>query len=285
MGYALFVPIFFAGIGLRVDFLTHFDLFLVLLISILGVGSRYLGAWLGAAMTRLPRDDRATIGVSHTPGGAMEVIVAVLALQFGLITQPVFVAIVFGAVFSSVILGPWMSYSVSKRREVSLLEYFTRASIIPDLKATTQERALEELSQLAAAQDHTLRAEDIYAAVLQRENEMGTALEERLAVPHARFKNLDRPVIVFGRSRTGIDWNSPDGELTRFIFLVLAPERNDDQVQVLASIVRTMNQEEVREQALRAEGADALWSILRKAFGTQRVARSASRRRKLRSRA
>ena len=176
-------------------------------------------------MTQLPRDDRMPISVAHTPGGAMEVVIGLLALQFGLITQPVFVAIVFGAVFSSIILGPWLSYSLSRRKAVSLLEYLTRASIIADLKATTRDRALEELSELAAAQNHVYEAADIYAAVLQRENEMGTALEEGIAVPHARLQKSDRPVIVFGRSRTGIDWNSPDGEPTRFIFLMLAPAR------------------------------------------------------------
>jgi Kef-type K+ transport system membrane component KefB len=280
MVYALFVPIFFAGIGLRIDFVTHFDWFLVVFITVIGVGGRFLGAWLGVGLTQLPKDDRAPIAVAHTPGGAMEVVVGLLALQFGLITQPVFVAIVFGAVFSSIILGPWLSYSLSRRKAVSLLEYLTKASIIGDLKATTRDRALEELSELAAAQDHVYEGTDIYAAVLQRENEMGTALEEGIAVPHARLQKSDRPVIVFGRSRTGIEWDSPDGEPTRFIFLILAPPQSDLQVQILAMIVRTMHQASIREQVLRAEDPDVLWSILQKAFADQRVVKRPPSRRK-----
>jgi mannitol/fructose-specific phosphotransferase system IIA component (Ntr-type) len=280
MVYALFVPIFFAGVGLRIDFLTHFDPFLVIFISVIGIGGRFLGAWFGVGLTQLPRDDRMPISVAHTPGGAMEVVVGLLALQFGLITQPVFVAIVFGAVFSSIILGPWLAYSLSRRKEVSLLEYLTKSSVIPDVKATTRDRALEELSELAAAESHVYEGQDIYAAALQRENEMGTALEEGIAVPHARFGKLDRPVIVFGRSRTGIDWNSPDGEPTRFIFLVLAPERSDLQVQILAMIVRTMHQAPIREQVLRAEDPDVLWPILQKAFAAQRVVKRPASRRK-----
>lgn len=279
MVYALFVPIFFAGIGLRIDFLTHFDLFLVVFITIVGIGGRFLGALLGVSMTQLPRGDRVPIAVAHTPGGAMEVVVGLLALQFGLITQPVFVAIVFGAVFSSIVLGPWLNYSFSRRKEVSLLEYLVRTSVVADLKATTRDKALEELSVSAAAQNPIYDAENIYAAALQRENEMGTALEEGIAIPHARFAKLDRPMIVFGRSRTGIDWNSPDGEPARYIFLVLAPERSDLQVQILALIVRTMHRAEIREQVLHAESPDALWSVLQKAFAAQRVVkRSPSRR-------
>jgi Kef-type K+ transport system membrane component KefB/mannitol/fructose-specific phosphotransferase system IIA component (Ntr-type) len=284
MVYAIFVPIFFAGIGLRIDFLGQFDWFLVAFLAIIGIGGRYLGAWLGVSLTQLPRDDRMPISVSHTPGGAMEIVIALLALQFGLITQTVFVAIVFGAIVSSVALGPWMSYSLSRRKAVSLLEYLTRASIVSDLKATTRNRALEELSELAAEQTHAYEAGDIYLAALNRENEMGTALEEGIAVPHARLPKLDRPVVVFGRSRTGIDWNSPDGEWTRFIFLVLAPPRSDLQVQILAMIVRTMNDASIREQVLRAENSAELWSVLQRAFAAQRVVKQTPNRSKQLSR-
>jgi len=280
MVYALFVPLFFAGIGLKIDFLASFDPFLVIFVSVIGIGSRYLGAWFGAAMTATPRSDRAAIGVAHTPGGAMEIVVALLALEYGLITQPVFVAIVFGAVLSSVILGPWLSYSVSRRREVSILEFLHRGSIIPDLRATTRDAALRELSDLAAIQQHVYDADDIYEAVLQRENEMGTALEEGIAIPHARPEKLDRPVIVFGRSRAGIeDWNSPDGKHTHFIFLALTPQRSDVQVQILALIVRTMLRPEVREQIIRADTPEALWSAFSKAFATQRIVKASTHRR------
>ena len=284
MVYSLFVPLFFAEIGLKVDFAAHFDPFLVVLVTAIGIGGRYLGAWLGVRLTKLPPSNRHAVAVAHIPGGAMEIIIGLLALEYGLITQAIFVAIVFGAVFSSVILGPWLSHAISRRREVSILEYFFKGSIIADLKATTRDQALWELSELAAAQERVHEAEDIYAAVLERENEMGTALEEGIAIPHARFNRMVRPIIVFGRSRTGIeDWNSPDGQHTHFIFLVLAPPQSDDQVQILAYIVRTMQNLEIREQVLEADNADAIWSVLSRAFAPHRVVRTKRRRRRQRA--
>ncbi len=280
MVYALFVPIFFVGIGLRIDFLAHFDLFLAIFVSVIGIGGRYLGAWLGTSFTSLPRSDRAAVAVAHTPGGTMEIVFALLALQYGIITQSVFVAIVFAAVLSSVLLGPWLNYSISRRKEVSILEFLHRGSILPDLRASSRDGVLRELSDLAAIQQHVYDADDIYAAVLQRENEMGTALEEGIAIPHARPQRLDRPVIVFGRSRAGIeDWNSPDGKHTHFIFLALTPQRSDVQVQILALIVRTMLRPEVREQIIRADTPEALWSTFSKAFATQRIVKAIAHRR------
>jgi Kef-type K+ transport system membrane component KefB len=275
MVYAVFVPLFFASIGLKIDFAAHFDWLLVAFVAGIGIGSRYLGAWLGVRLTQLPRSNRAAIAVAHTPGGAMEIIIGLLALEYGLITQPVFVAIVFGALLSSIILGPWLSYSVSRRKEVSILEYFSRASIIANLKAATRDQAIHELSELAAAQERVHEAQGIYAAVLARESEMGTALEEGLAIPHARFQRMPRPIIVFGRSRTGIeDWDSPDGQHIHFVFLVLAPPYSDAQVQILAHVVRTMQEPEVREQLIQADDADAIWSIFSGAFASKHVVRT-----------
>ena len=205
----------------------------------------------------------------------MEIIVGLLALEYGLITQPIFVAIVFGALLSSIILGPWLSYSISRRKEVSILEFFSRASILANMKATTRDQAIRELSELAAAQERVHEAHDIYAAVMERENEMSTALEGGLAIPHARFQRMLRPIIVFGRSLTGIeDWDSPDGQHIHFVFLVLAAPYSDAQVQILAHIVRTMQEPETREQLIQAEDADAIWSIFSRAFASKHVVRT-----------
>lgn len=275
MGYAVFVPLFFAGLGLKIDFAAHFDWFLAVFVAVIGIAGRYLGAWLGVWLTALPRSNRAAVAVTHTAGGEMEVIVGLLALQYGLITQAVFVAIVFGALFSSVILGPWLSYVISRRKEVSILEYLFKGSIIADLKASTRDQALLELSELAAVQERIHDAEDIYAAVQERESEMGTALEGGLAIPHARFPRMPRPIIVFGRSRAGIeDWDTPDGQDTHFIFLVLAPPYSDAQVQILGHIVRTMQEPQVREQLLQAEDTDAIWTVFSQAFAAKRVVRA-----------
>jgi Kef-type K+ transport system membrane component KefB len=284
MVYAVFVPLFFAGIGLKIDFAAHFDWLLVAFVAVVGIGSRYLGAWLGVTFTELPRSNRSAVAVAHTPGGAMEIIVGLLALEYGLITQAVFVAIVFGALLSSIILGPWLSYSVSRRREVSILEYFSKTSVLADLKAPTRDGAIRELSELAAAHERVHEARDIYAAVMVREAEMGTALEGGLAIPHARFQRMLRPIIVFGRSRTGIeDWDAPDGQHTHFVFLVLAPPYSDAQVQILAHIVRTMQEPDLREPLFQAENTDAIWSIFSQAFASKHVVRTARKRRRQRA--
>jgi len=274
MVYAIFVPLFFASIGLKVDFFKNFDIFLVLLICVIGISGRFLGAWFGVKLTKISKVNGLPIAIAHTPGGAMEIVVGVLALEYRLITEPVFVAIVFGAIFSSVILGPWLSHSIRRRKEVSILEFFSQRAIIAKLKASNRDEAIERLCEIASEQEDMPEAETIFSDVLKRENEMGTAIEEGIAVPHARMTSLKKAVVVFGRSISGIDWNSPDGKPTQFVFLILTPREDmETQVQVLSLIARGMSGKATREDIMQAKEPHEIWEILRKAFTAQHIVR------------
>lgn len=274
MVHAIFVPLFFASIGLRVDFLRNFDIFLVLLISVIGILARFLGAWLGVSFTKLSRSNRLPLAIAHTPGGSMEIVVGILALEYNMITEPVFVAIVFGALISSVILGPWLTYALRMRKEISILEFFNRTAISPQLKATDRNGAILELCNLAGEEQNMPQAEFLYQAVLTRENIMGTAIEKGVALPHARIPNLNKPVVIFGKSEYGIEWNSPDGQESHFIFLILTPQGDDaSQVQILRIIAKAMDENRIRNRIMQAQEAQKIWEILQESFTSHHIVR------------
>ena len=274
MVYAIFVPLFFASIGLKVDFLSNFDPFIVTFVSLISVAGKFGGAWLGVILAKLPKSNRLPVAIAHIPGGSMEIVIGLIAYQHRLISEPVFVAVVFSAVVSSIIVGPWLSYALEKRKAISILEYFTRRGVSADLKVSKKDEAIWKLCDLAAGQDDPAEAENFYKSVLEREHLTGTAMEEGTAVPHARLAALRRPLIVFGRSPAGIEWNSPDGKPAQFIFLILTPEHQDEvQVQILSSIARTMSNERTRKNILDAQDADRIWNVLREAFVSSQIVR------------
>jgi len=267
MVYAIFVPFFFANIGLKVDFLGNFQWFLVLLITVVGIVGRFVGAWVGVGLARQPREDQYTIAIAHIPGGEMQIVVGILALQFGLITSPVFVAVVFGAILSSVLVGPWLTYSLRRRARVRVADFLTPELVVDNLAARTRERAIDTLCSLAITRARVAPEEDVCGAVLARELQQGTGIGKGVAIPHARLKTLERPVLAFGRSLQGIEWNAPDGEPARFIFLILTPERRGDvQVQIIAAIARAMTSLRVREGLEIAPDKKELYNTLRRAL-------------------
>lgn len=104
--HALFVPLFFATLGLHLDFLDGLELGLTALFTAVAVGGKFVGAWLGARLGGLDGAQSLLLGLVFVPGGAMEIVVGALALELGLIAQSVFVSIVFAALASSVLVGP-----------------------------------------------------------------------------------------------------------------------------------------------------------------------------------
>ncbi|MFA5355989.1 MAG: cation:proton antiporter [Candidatus Omnitrophota bacterium] len=279
MVYAIFVPLFFASIGLRVDFVKNFDIFIVLILIVIGIFGRFIGAWIGVNLSSVSRVNRLTIAIAHTPGGSMEIVVGILALQYNLITEPIFVGIVFSAVFSSVILGPWLRHAVLKREEINIMEFSRTHNIIANMKSTERNAAMQELCSLVAEQGNTPHPEALYRAVAARENTMGTAIEEGIALPHARIPRLVKPVIALGISEAGIEWDSPDGKPTHLIFLILTP-REDDwiQVQILRIISKAMSSKKIRDAFLSAGERHNIWHILQQVFTPHQIVRKKERR-------
>ncbi len=267
MVYSLFVPLFFANVGLKLDFAANFHWKLVALITAVGIGGRYWGTWLGASLARLPRVNRHLLSVTLTPGGMMEVVVALLALEAGLITQPIFVAIVFSAVFSSVLLGPWMARALAHRRAASPAQFLDPRTIAAPLPDQGRNGAIHLLAVKVAQRTSPPAAQRIEQLALAREQEFGTGIGHGVAIPHVRLDYLRDPVLAYGHSPEGLDWDAPDAEPVHHVFfLASAMGAEDLHVQILAQIARAMAPPEnrLRLSAARTprETLDVLQSIL-----------------------
>jgi mannitol/fructose-specific phosphotransferase system IIA component (Ntr-type) len=273
MVHAIFVPIYFASIGLHIDFLENFDLLLVIFVIVVSIAGKYLGAWLGA-LGSLSRDDCTSVAIAFTPSGVTGIVVAGVALEHGMLSTPVFVAIVFSTLVSSVAVGPWLTWSIRRRSEVNILEFVPRRAVVPELRSSERFAAIRELCEALAEQTRTIDAETLFQAVRQREQLMGTGTGHEIAIPHARLPALQRPVLTIGRSRAGIEWDSPDGLPVHLIFLLLTPEREEGiQLQILAALAQAMLEPDARRYLMAADTATALRDALEQALQAQDLVR------------
>ena len=263
MVYSLFVPLFFANIGLKIDFAANFHLGLVVLICVVGIAGRYLGAWFGVTLARVPRVNRNLISIAHTPGGMMEIVVALLALEAGLITHAIFVAIVFSAVFSSVVMGPWMTRALARRRAVSPAQFLDERALVVQLPDDGRAEALRLLAAKVAQLTSPVAAHRIEQLALAREKEFGTGIGHGVAIPHVRLDHLRNPILAYGHSPEGLDWDAPDAEPVHHVFfLASAAGAEDIHVQILAQIARAMARAPNRERLSGAPDAPALYAAL-----------------------
>jgi mannitol/fructose-specific phosphotransferase system IIA component (Ntr-type) len=277
--YAVFVPLFFVSIGLRLDFVAYFDWLPVLSITAVAIGGKLFGAWIGARASAIPRRDSFAIGMVFIPGGAMEILIGVLALEFGLINLVVFEAIVVAAIVSSILVGPLLTLSLQLRRAFNARKYLLSDAVVFSLAGNTPLEAIGELCGSVSDHAGMPGAAQACAAVSLREEVMSTGVEHGIAIPHGRIAGLSQPVFTFGRSRNGIEWNTPDGLPVKLVFLILTPEPDvdDTQVKILAAIARVISNAKLRKDMLDAKNREELLDFFSTALRADWMSRAAKK--------
>ena len=234
----IFAPVFFASLGLRADFVTAFDARLCVLVFLVASAAKIIGCTVGSRVGGLRWRPAAAVGFGLNARGAMEIILAILALDAGLIRMQVFVALVVMALATSLISGPMMKWALAGADEERLDGLLRRGAWIKELAGATASAVIE---QLVAALRPSLGTLDARAlkAVLEREAIASTGLGNGVAVPHAIVPGLSRPHLALGYSSAGVDFRAIDDAPARIVFLLLMPPRAQEQeVRILAQIAQ-----------------------------------------------
>lgn len=250
----LFAPLFFASIGLRVNFITHFDLGIVLIVLVLAFAGKIIGCGVGARLGGLSKDDSLAVGFGMNSRGAMEIILGILAFQFGVIQETVFVALVIMALATSLASGPFMNYFMRYRKLFSFTNLLTSKRIIKTDFSKKEDVICALVEE--AAKHVKYDKETILNEVLTREKEIPTGIANYLAIPHARIP-IDKPFIAAAINNKGIDFEAPDGKPSRIIILLLTPtDKNELQLQLLSEIVKKFKDPVKVEDLLESKTTD-----------------------------
>jgi Kef-type K+ transport system membrane component KefB len=110
----VFAPLFFVSIGLKLNFVTHFEFALVAAVLIIAILGKVFGASFGAKLAGFSTRDSLAIGFGLNARGAMEIILGTLALNAGLINEKMFVALVVMAIVTSLFSAPFIRFFVKQ---------------------------------------------------------------------------------------------------------------------------------------------------------------------------
>jgi len=146
---------------------------------------------------------------------------------------------------------------------MKLSDLLAEESVIPDLKATDKTGVLEELVEVLRKHDPSLDKNALVKVLLERERLGSTGIGDGIAIPHGKFYGVDRPIISFGRSRKGLEFDSVDGEPAYLFFLLVAPENSASvHLKALAKISRMLMSQVFRESLMGSDGADEIMRLI-----------------------
>lgn len=137
------------------------------------------------------------------------------------------------------------------------------ACIRLELKAKTRDEAIRELVWLVHAKHNLRSPEQILTVVMNRERMMTTSLENGIAVPHGKTDIVDKVLVAVGIKKSGIDFNSADGQASNIIILMVSPAAvSGPHMRCLAEISRLLTSEKTRLKLVEAKDVGTIYKIM-----------------------
>lgn len=141
-----------------------------------------------------------------------------------------------------------LAVGLRQPRERALL---SERAVLLDPQPRDREHLLRLL--IDAAGTRISRPEEVLRAALEREAHGTTAVGDGVAIPHARCSGVREPVLAVARLDRGVDWDAPDSQPVRLVFLIAVPEEAGKQhLKILARIARALTTSGFREGLLSA---------------------------------
>ena len=246
----VFAPFFFASIGLRTNFITNFNLGIAATVILVACLGKLLGAGGGARLSGMDRRTSWGVGLAMNARGAMEMILGLLALQYGLIRETMFVALVIMALLTSMLSGPSLNLLIRRRRTIRLKDAVSNKLYFPNIDRRSKRDVLQQMCA-AAAETLNNSPERFFRLVWEREMVGPSGWQDELAVPSARVGGLLRPVVAIGTVSPGVDFGARDGKLARLIILILTPD-NQTQNDLLRDAGDLFERNDATERVLGA---------------------------------
>lgn len=258
----IITPIFFASIGLQVNFFESFDLAVVMIVLLVGTIGKVGGSWIGAKMVGMSNKEGLAIGWAMNARGVMEIILGLIAFQAGLISESLFVALVVLALLTSMTSGAFVQKILKRRSPVNLVKLLKKDQIKMATQATNREEMLIELTSLAA-EKLSLDKTEILRLVKERESMDSTGLENGVAIPHCRVVNLKEPKVILGISKAGVNFHSMDQSFSKAVFLILTPENDpQSQLEIISQVATFFKSSEVTQKFIESKTPSELIALI-----------------------
>jgi len=146
---------------------------------------------------------------------------------------------------------------------MKLSEILAENNIIPNLRAKDKREVLEELTEAIVSHEPSLDKSSLIKVLLERERLGSTGIGDGVAIPHGKFQGVMRPIISFGRSRKGLDFDAMDGEPTYLFFLLVAPEHSASiHLKALAKIARILKNNSFRKVLMEVPTRKELYQTI-----------------------
>ncbi len=140
---------------------------------------------------------------------------------------------------------------------MKIIDLLDKKSIRLDGHADSKNEALDQMVELMVASGKINDKETYRAGVYAREEESTTGIGDGIAIPHCKSDAVDAPGLAAMVVPDGVEFDSLDGNLADLIFLIAAPDTEDNvHLDVLSRLSVLLLDEEFTQSLKDAKTVD-----------------------------
>lgn len=147
-----------------------------------------------------------------------------------------------------------------------IIDLLDKRSVSLDSAVSSKSEALDAVIDLMCKSGKISDREEYRKKVYAREEESTTGIGEGIAIPHGKCDAVKAPGLAAMVVKNGVDFDSLDGEPAELIFLIAAPNTEDNvHLDVLSKLSMLLMDENFSNALKNASSVDEFLSIIDKA--------------------
>jgi nitrogen PTS system EIIA component len=152
---------------------------------------------------------------------------------------------------------------------MNIRDFLSAKDVAIDVAVSDKQKLLLELASKAGARLQ-LAPQHVLAELSKREELGSTGVGDGVAIPHARFSEIEKTFGMFFRLRKPIDFDALDGKPIDLVFLLLLPEgkgslpegSKGEQLTALACVARKLRSPAVTAALRKSANATEISCVL-----------------------
>lgn len=116
---------------------------------------------------------------------------------------------------------------MAQTTDAAVAAWIQPEGILLDVQVRDKEQLLGVVAD-EIARAHGLEAGSVFRALDRREQAGSTGVGDGFAVPHARIPGLTRPLTLFVRTTSGVEYSAPDGRPVSDFLAIMVPADGDN---------------------------------------------------------
>jgi PTS system nitrogen regulatory IIA component len=146
---------------------------------------------------------------------------------------------------------------------MKIVDFVRPELVIPELSASTKPDIIEELATYVSTRVPGLDRDLLARALTEREKLASTAIDQGVAIPHAKLRAVPYLIGCVARRAAGVDFESMDGKPTNLFFVLIAPENSTGvHLKALARISRLFREPSFRQRLMSAPDAATIYQVI-----------------------